>query len=904
MPVKEAADGVPLLPNHVYVGPPGARLGVSNGTVEVIETCKRADSATLGIDFFLRSLADDQRERAICVVLSGAGSDGTLGLKAVKAAAGMAMVQDVQSAQYTGMPSSAIATGLADYVLPPGEMPEQLIAYAQGPFLRSGRQDIAAAPAAPLQKILLLLRNRTGQSFSSYKTSTVYRRIGRRMNVQQIQGMEEYARFLEENPHELDVLFKELLISVTSFFRDPEAFAALGVGPLRDLLNSRSDNDRVRAWVPGCATGEEAYSVAMVLHECADAANKHFEFQIFGTDLDSAAIETARSGLYPEGIAVDVRPDRLQRYFVHEDSGYRVCKAIREMAVFAPQNVIQDPPFTKMDLICCRNLLIYLNADMQQRLLPIFHYALRPGGLLMLGPSETVGGAADLFDIVEKTWKVFRRKETALAATLPRIPAESSQTGGEPGADSSSPVSPGQGKYQVAELVEKWLLGRYSPPSVLVNARGEILHIHGRTGAYLEPAAGRPRMNLLDMAREGLQTELAACLRQVASQQTEIVRKNLRVKANGEYTYVHLSVAKIIDPETIRGLILVSFRPAAPPARKGGSKARRWKTAASSHEEQLERQLQETRESLQSTVEELEASNEELKSTNEELQSTNEELQSTNEELETSKEEMQSLNEELSTVNSELQVKVDQLSQANDDMQNLLDSIEVATIFLDEDLRIKRYTESATKIVKLIQTDVGRPIDDLATNLKYDNLDEIAREVLKTLVPREVEVETKDGRYHMMRIMPYRTAKNVVSGLVVTLVDVHKLKTAQQHGENGPELFRGILKELPLPLVLLNHELRVESANLAFCELFRLAPGEVEDRILFRIGDGDWDLPGLRPLLEAVLSQGEKFEKFQVEREFRGVGRKRFLLSGRRLDQDGGAPALILAALHDVTNTT
>jgi len=902
MQVAEAADGTRLEPNHVYVGPPGGHLAILGGTLHRMETEKK-EAPRLPIDYFFRSLAEDQQERAICIVLSGTGTDGTLGLKAIKGESGMAMVQQPQSAKYAGMPSSAIATGLADYVLPPAAMPNQLVAYAKGPYLTGATvaAELPSVPEEPMQKIFVLLRSRTGHDFSSYKSNTLRRRIERRMNVHQIEKPNRYVRYLQENPHEIDILFKELLISVTNFFRDAGAWEALK-SPLEKLIKSRPDNYTFRAWVPGCATGEEAFSVAIVLRECMEKVKRHLDVQVFGTDLDAAAIEVARVGQYPDGIAVDVSSQRLQRYFIRDDGTYRIRKEIRELAIFAPQNVIKDPPFTKLDMISCRNLLIYLNSDLQKKLLPIFHYALKPDGLLFLGPSESIGPFTDLYEPLDKRWKVFRRKESASAVHgLPDIPAE--PLTGDEGKATAAVAAPAIQEAHFSTQIERLLLTRFAPASIVVNDRGDIVYIHGRTGMYLELTQGQPRANVLEMAREGLQLELAAALRQCSAKGAEVVREDVRIKTNGEFVHVNLSVAKLENPESLRGLLLVTIRPVAPPAPEPAAKTKQKKRKSGNggRVEQLERELQYLKESHQTTLEELETSNEELKSTNEELQSTNEELQSTNEELETSKEEMQSLNEELTTVNAELQSKVDDLSQANDDMQNLLDSTDIATVFLDNDLNIKRFTNQAKDLIKLRPTDVGRPISELASNLKSDDLARDCRNVIKTLVFKEAEVETTEGGCYLMRIMPYRTAENVIDGLVLTFVNVGRLKQIEEAGDRARAYFENIVDTVREPLVVLDGELRVISANRSFYHIFRTTAKQTEGELIYELGSGQWDIPKLRELLEEILPHNAKFEDYEVEAEMPKIGRRVFVLNARRLEHLNGGD-LILLALEDMTS--
>ena len=805
--VVQVAEGMKVEPDHVYVSAPGGSLEIHGGTLRRIEAGNH-EAPHLPIDHFLRSLAADQKDRAICIILSGTGTDGTLGLREVKGEWGMAMVQQVESAKYGGMPGSAIATGLADYVLAPAEMPGQLVAYARGPFLSTarGEEDAADLPQ-PMHKVFGLLRSRTGHDFSSYKSSTIRRRIERRISLHQLKGVPQYVRYLEENPHEIDLLFKELLISVTNFFRDPEAFAVLASPVLPELLKSRPDNHAFRIWVPGCATGEEVYSLAILMRECLEPEKRHRDVQIFGTDLDHEAIEVARHGRYPAGISADVTPERLQRHFVADDGSYRIGKEIREMAVFAVQNVIKDPPFTKLDLISCRNLLIYLNADLQRRLLPVFHYALRPGGLLFLGSSETIGGFTDLFEVVDKKWKIFRRKESALAPhPLMDFPAQAAAAAG--GGRVPAAARPPR-ESNIAAIVDRLLLARFAPSSVVVSERGEVIYIHGRTGDFLEPAAGQPRLNILDMAREGLQLELASALRQASAGSGEVTREDLRIKTRGDVIHLDLSVARIPEPEGLRGLLLVTFRPRPAPAGEPKPQGRAGSRPEAGRIEELERELQCTKESLQITIEELETANEELNSANEELQSTNEEFQSTNEEMETSKEELQSLNEELTTVNAELQSKVEDLSRSNDDMQNLLNSTEVATLFLDRKLHIKRYTEPARELVKLIPTDIGRPLGDLVSSLTYDRLVPDCREVLRTLAVRIAEVRSRDGHWYLMRIMPYRTAENVIDGVVVTFLDINPIKSAQKSLRRMSKVFL----EGPEPMMILDLAGRILDLN-------------------------------------------------------------------------------------------
>ena len=767
MPVVELTTPTPVEPNHVYLAPPGWNLGIQD---RVFRPAAPEGEGRLRfpIDFLFRSLAADIGERAVGVVLSGTGSDGALGVTAIKAALGMVMAQQEESAEYAGMPRSAIATETVDFVLPASEMAKQLIAYTRSPrFAKPTALDDLPAPL--LREVIALLRAHTRHDFAHYKESTVRRRLQRRMSVHHVDTLAAYLDRLRNSPAELDLLFKDLLIGVTSFFRDPEAFEALAQG-LRVLLAAKPPNETIRAWIPGCSTGEEAYSIAMLLRELQREMGKVLEVQIFATDLDPTAIDVARAGCYPLGIASDVSEKRLQRFFVRADDSFRIKKDLREMVVFAQQNVIEDPPFTRLDLLSCRNLLIYLDATLQKRLLPVFHYALCPDGLLFLGTSESLGTFAPLFDPIDKRWKLFRRK-AATGQPLAALPAALLATGG----DRREPT--GDLAPHLTASIEHLLVRELVPPTALVRERGDVLHIHGRTGLFLEPAPGpQAAVNILKMARDGLSLILSAMIRDAAEREGDVVRRDVRVRSNGGHTLVDLRVRRILAPEQFRGLFLVSFEHAHAQQAEDGREPQ-----APDRIIDLERALLHTKESHQGTVEELETANEELKSTNEELQSTNEELQSANEELETSKEEMQSLNEELNAVNVELETKLDELSRVSDDMKNLLNGTDIATVFLDNDLHIKRFTDRARRVIRLIPTDVGRPIGDLVSALQYDRISEDAAEVLRTLIPREAEVRGEGGTVrYLMRILPYRTADNVIDGLVLTFVDVTQFRALQE----------------------------------------------------------------------------------------------------------------------------
>lgn len=783
MPVFQVEDGMRVEPNRVYVIPPNRDLVLEGGTLRLLKPAEPR-GLRLPIDSFFLSLSDEMAERAIGVILSGMGADGTLGLRAIKGNAGLALVQDPGSAKYDSMPRSAIDAGVADVVAPAEELPVKLMAFFHG-----ARDAVVETPEADekrqssLEKIVALLRARSGRDFAPYKRSTIYRRVERRMGIHQFRKISQYVDFLHDNPQELGLLSRELLIGVTSFFRDPKAFAALREKALPALLASRPAGRVFRVWVPACATGEEAYSLAMLLKEALEEVAGRGgggRIQVFATDLDPDAVARARLGVYPEGIAADVSPERLRRFFVKEGGAYRVAKELRDTVVFAPHNVITDPPFTKLDLLSCRNLLIYLTAEVQKKLLPLFHYSLNPEGILFLGSAETAGGFPNLFLPIDPQAKLYRRRPSLAAARDVEFPSSYAPSeDGELGAARGTPRPASAG---LQELVDGVLLQEFGPPCVLVDERGDLLYVHGRTGKYLEPAAGKANLNVFAMAREGLRHPLWGAVQRAHGGQEPVCCKGLRVKTNGSHQLVDLTVKPLDEPQALRGLLLVVFQEVAAPRRRSRSRLAQAEGGEAPPErvEELERELQQSRECLQTKREEMQTSQEELKSANEELQSTNEELQSTNEELTTSKEEMQSLNEELLSVNTEMQAKIEELSRISNDMRNLLNSTDIATLFLDNDLNVRRFTPQATRIIKLIPSDVGRPITDIVSDLDYAGLAEDVREVLENLVFKEREAATVDGRWFQVRILPYRTYENRIDGVVLTFSDITVAKQLEQ----------------------------------------------------------------------------------------------------------------------------
>jgi two-component system CheB/CheR fusion protein len=791
MQVFEVEDGMPVRINCAYIIPPNRDMAFLGGSLQLLEP-SAPRGQRLPIDFFFRSLAADQHERAIGIVLSGTGSDGTLGVRAIKGESGMVMAQSPESTEFDGMPRSALATGLVDYQLTPEQMPAQLISYAQHAYGRAHPTEGVPAPLTEnaLKKIYVLLRAQIGHDFSSYKPSTIQRRIERRMAVHQIEAIDDYVKFLQQTPPEVEALFHDLLIGVTHFFRDTEAFLVLQEQGIPKLFANKRADAVIRVWITGCSTGEEAYSLAILLQERMEVLKHSYTVQIFATDIDPEAIATARIGLYPASIAADMSAERLNRFFTPEplNGGYRVHKGIRDMLVFSEQSLIKDPPFSKLDLICCRNLLIYLGADLQKMVIPLFHYALNPGGLLFLGSSEGVGGFDDLFGVVDRKAKLYQRKDSLLGLqrtlmnrVLPGISAISAELP-RSNVRSAFPV-----KLPLREMTEQAMLRQLAPTAALVNGHGDILYLHGRSGMYLEPSAGEAGIsNILKMARQGLRPALSSALHKALSSGQTVQVAAVRVKTNGHYSLVDLNVSPVtthLDVPTELPLFLVLLEEgrgadlrADGIASAGSAGGARAPTPESEHEARIAALTQELRakdEYLQSTHEELESSTEELKSSNEEMQSVNEELQSTNEELETSKEELQSVNEELATVNTELQSKVTDLSRTNDDMSNLLAGTGIGTVFVDHQLRILRFTPAASAIINLIATDVGRPVAHIVSNLVgYTDLVVDLRAVLDSLIPKEVDVQAADGKWYTLRIQPYRTLDNVIEGAVISFIDI------------------------------------------------------------------------------------------------------------------------------------
>jgi chemotaxis methyl-accepting protein methylase len=780
LPVAPITDQLAVRPGQVYVLPAGQQVTLEQGYLRLVPPAEPR-GLRLPIDTFFRSLAAERQHEATGVVLSGMGADGTLGLRAIREVAGATFAQAPEEARFDAMPRSAIDAGVVDVVAAAAELPARIRGYLEhrpgaGPAApRLGDRD-----AATIDRMLALLHGHTGRDFTQYKRSTIQRRIERRMGIHQRRLPEEYLALLADNPQELDLLFRELLIGVTSFFRDPALWEQLATVVIPALLAGKPDRGTVRAWVAGCSTGEEAYSLAIVLREAllARQPRPNLSIQVFATDLDEDAIRKARAGTYPAGIAADVSAGRLEQFFIREDGGYRVRPEVRESVVFAVQDVVADPPFIKLDLLSCRNVLIYLDAPLQRKMMTMFHYALRPGGMLVLGTAETTGTATALFAPADAKLRIYRRLEGARAPDVLDFPGTASRAARGAAAAGEPPPAGVRTVPNLEQLADRLILQEFAPAAVLCTPRGDLLYISGRTGRFLEPAAGKANLNLLAMAREGLRDPLAEALRAAMASGEAVRRADLPVDSSPGALRATVTVRRLAEPGALSGLLLVVFAEAAARAEAaaGGAPAAVEGGGDAAARRRLEADLLRAQELVKRLRDEMQTSQEELRTANEELQSTNEELQSTNEELTTSKEEMQSMNEELQTVNTELLARVDELSRASSDMRNLLNSTSIATLFLDAKLQVRRFTPAMTSIVKLIPGDVGRPITDLVLSLDYPALAADVRDVLQTLIFREVQVRASDDRWFTVRIMPYQGHDQRIDGVVITFLDNTALK--------------------------------------------------------------------------------------------------------------------------------
>ena len=889
MPVNEVSDESVVEPNHVYVIPPGRDMTISGGRLLLL--AQERNPVHRGIDHFFRSLAEDSAHHAIGVVLSGSATDGTLGLEVIKAEGGVTFAQD-ESAQHGSMPKSAVASGCVDFVLPPEGIAKEIARISRHPYIAWGAEEKVESHGGEHghERIAEIVRRVTGVDFTHYKANTMQRRIERRMMVRKIEKLAEYEAHLRATPAEVEALYQDVLINVTSFFRNPDAFETLAKDIFPKLLAGRTRHDPVRIWTLGCSTGEEAYSLAILFAECAEAAKSTAVLQMFASDLNASCIDKARMGRYPRGIAAEVSPERLRKYFVEEDGTYRVNKSIRERVVFSRHNVLTDPPFSRMDFISCRNLLIYLEPVLQQHVLPLMHYALKPGGHLWLGSSESLGNSRGLFEVEDARQKIFVRKPGPTPPGTRYRP--------QPDTAIFPPPLPGPRETPATQLhrdAERLLLAKYVPPGVVVNSALDVVQFRGDTGAFLAPAAGVASHGLLKMLREGLLVPVRTALARADHEGTPVREEGVRVTCLGGYRELAIAVIPLHANAGHEAGYAILFDE-GPGEVTAPAKARRRKAEAEDENEitRLTQELAATREFLQSVIEQQDAANEELQSVNEEAQSANEEMQSVNEELETSKEEIQSSNEELATVNDELNHRNLELNDLSNDLTNVLSGTNLSILIVTRDLRLRRFTPAAEKVLNLSGGDVGRPLADIRLSLTMPGLAPLLSEVMETLSPRERDVQDALGRWYSMRARPYLTHDHKVEGAVVTLVDVDALRRAHDYAQSIVGNVRG-------PLVVLDDMLRVKSASPAFYAHFKVVAAQTEGRLIYDLGNRQWNIPALRTLLEEVLPQEHEVVDYEVCHTFESIGPRVMLLNARRLAQAPDSEALIILSIEDVT---
>ncbi|HTM48242.1 MAG TPA: chemotaxis protein CheB [Bryobacteraceae bacterium] len=884
MPVLQAMDGLTVEPNHFYVIPPNTQMTIRSGVLRLSPRASK-DGPFLSIDSFFRSLAEDRQSRAVGVILSGTGTDGTLGLEAIKGEGGITFAQDA-TAQFDSMPRSAASAGVVDFVLPPGEIARELAAVAQSFYFGASGAVALPEDGHTLERILSLLRDEAGVDFTHYKTPTIYRRLARRLALHHLDSLEAYLDLLNRNPGEMQALFDDVLITVTEFFRDPEVFDVLADKILPVIVQQRKSTEPIRVWVSACSSGKEAYSIAIVLLEFMEAKRLKFPIQIFGTDLSERSIEIARAGRYPENIQAFVSPERLRRFFHKRDGNYLVSERVRELCIFSRHDVTRDPPLANMDLISCRNLLIYLEPVLQRRVLAIFSYALRQQGFLLLGTSETPIALSEHFDVVDPRYKVYSRNLNAVTSGLelplrmPRLRA----------AASALPAARIDQATALDARVDKLMLARYAPAGLLLNSQWQVMKFRGEVGPYLAPSPGDPVLDALGLVHPDLAVLLKSGLEEAGKKDSVVRKEGVQWRHDGRLDRLNLEIRPIADPDTERHF-LVMFENAAQPSVRPQTQAG---NAGPKAAEDRALELESTRSYMQRLIEE-------LRSANEEAQSVNEELQSTNEELQTAREELQSSNEELHTTIEELQSRNRELNQVNNDLINVLSSMQAPIILLDRDLQIRRYTPVSEKLFSLIPADVGRPISDLQRRIKVPDLETLLTQVIASGQPLEREVQDLDGHWHSLRIQPYRTSDDQIDGVLFEFLDIDRLKYTLAQVERARDYAEAIISTVREPLLVLDRELRVRTANRSFYETFRVSAEETLNRSIYELGSRQWDAPKVRALLGSLQGSGETRQEIEVERDFPGLGWRTFQLTARSVDSDR-EEKLILLALEDYSD--
>ncbi|MBD1846683.1 PAS domain-containing protein [Cyanobacteria bacterium FACHB-63] len=908
MLVQEVQDGMEIAPNQIFVIPPNVSLTLEQGVLRLTARPKK-NGVFMSVDTFLLSLAKERGSKAIGVILSGADSDGARGLEAVKGAGGITFAQCQESAQVESMPNTAIATGQVDFVLTPQQIAQKLAEISHHPYLVSQTTTPSEETSTPalkqdrLSEIFNLLRKATTVDFTHYKQTTIDRRIQRRMVLNQLENLEDYAQYLQSNPAEVLALYQDCLIHVTSFFRDPESFEELKSVVFPAIIKDKSPGTPIRIWVAGCSTGEEPYSIAICLLEFLSDQISRIPIQIYATDISEAVIEHARNGVYTPSQVANVSPERLYRFFVQVDGGYQISKSVRELCVFARQNLIGDPPFSRLDLISCRNVLIYLGNTLQKKLLPIFHYGLKPTGFLMLGSSETVGDFGDLFTLHDKKNKIYAKKLTAARPNLELTAGSYSSTTAHPQPLVSDPLP---SDLELQREADRIVLSQHSPAGVVVDHNLEILQFRGQVGPYLEPTPGRASLNLLRMAKEQLLRELQSAINQAKQQSLPVKREGLQMREGARLRQVTIDITPFQVGEA-QEYFLVLFEDAPlvlelpnEPS-DGGTPTTTRRTSEAQESARLKQELATTREHLQSIITEQQATNQDLRAANEEILSSNEELQSTNEELETAKEEIQATNEELNTVNDEMRRRTQEATQVGNDLQNLLNSIHIPILMLGADLQIRQFTPAMEGIFNLISTDLGRPLSDITHTLDVPDLEQQILEVIRTLNLKTQEIQDQDGHWYHLRIRPYRTIDNKIDGAVLVLIDIDNLKRSNAQLTEARDYANAIVETVWEPLIVLNNDLQVITANVSFYDTFQVLPVQTEQHSIFELGGGQWDIPQLRDRLEELLASNVEFQDFEVEHNFEQIGQKIMRLKARKMPRVDSTQMMLLLAIEDIT---
>lgn len=916
MPALEVLDNMAVEPNCVYVIPPNTKMTIERGLLKLTPR-EKSRAAIMPIDTFFRSLAADLGPKAIAVVLSGGDGDGSRGLEDIKDVGGITFAQCEASAQVSSMPHTAVATGHVDFILPPQEIATELANISRHPYIASPipaqAVEVLGEQETAMQVIFSLLRESAKVDFKQYKHATLKRRILRRMVLHKLENIDDYVTYLREHSAEVQALYDDILIHVTSFFRDPSAFEALSTKVFPNIANNGADVP-LRIWVAGCSTGEEAYSLAMCLVEYLDNQPIKPSIQIYATDISDRAINIARAGFYKYSAVADISPERLQRFFIPVDDGYRIAKSVREMCVFARQNICSDPPFSKLDLISCRNVLIYLGAALQKKILPTFHYGLKPTGFLMLGSSETTGDSSNLFTAVDKKQKIYARKLVPARMALDLITNRTNEL-----VQPTPSNDPGWNDFDLQKEADRLVLERFAPVGVVIDNDLEILHFRGQTSLYLEPAPGRASHNLLKMAKDGLKLELRTAIYQARQQNSAVRKENLQIVDGEEIIQLNFEVIPLKSRGVEERYFLILFQattPAAMPQSPGGmltpnSAARTTPEPASSPSKlenaQLKQELATTKEYLRSIIEEQEGTNQDLRAANEEVLSSNEEFQSSNEELETAKEEIQATNEELTTINDELQRRNYEVTEVSNDLQNLISSTNIPSLVLGSDLCIRSFTPLAQSVLHLIPTDVGRPLWDTNHTLTVTDLESQIREVINTHKTKEQEVQDRDGHWYDLRIRPYRTLDNKIDGAMVILIDIDALKRSMEQLERSMEQLehsrnyvRAIVETVREPLIVLDGNLQVVTANRSFYHTFKATIAQTEQQLIFDLGNGQWNIPELRRLLLEILPTNSELQDFEVGHNFEQIGNKTMLLNARKMTQSEGGDNILLA-IEDIT---